>query len=218
MTRENHLRGAGHALSTPFGALKRDQRGVLALQYLGACPLNALRGTETRDASRPADGRIRGHALSTPFGALKLGLCNWAKPAHVGHALSTPFGALKHLGIGLGLNDPYLGACPLNALRGTETTGLPPRGDPTRPGACPLNALRGTETTGHQQQNRAAYQGHALSTPFGALKLPLAPQAVDLQQSGHALSTPFGALKPRNSSTPPRRGEGGMPSQRPSGH
>ena len=39
--------------------------------------------------------------------------------------------------------------------------------------------------------------GHALSTPFGALKPggEIEP-GVDLGE-GHALSTPFGALKPR---------------------
>ena len=159
-----------------------------------------------------------------------------------GHALSTPFGALKPFPPS-GNACTYLGACPLNALRGTETSGRsPPRWRRSR-GACPLNALRGTETRvllagAHPGQRR----GHALSTPFGALKRPLGLLALEILQAGHALSTPFGALKHasadaerrplggacplnalRGTETPARRGRippqpGGMPSQRPSGH
>ena len=40
-------------------------------------------------------------------------------------------------------------------------------------------------------------EGHALSTPFGALKHGKAPAAQAAGATGHALSTPFGALKPR---------------------
>ena len=87
----------GHALSTPFGALKHDDDQARELGgEIGACPLNALRGTETVDHRLPARERVRGHALSTPFGALKL------------DAIVADLSTLK-------------GACPLNALRGTET-------------------------------------------------------------------------------------------------
>ena len=63
----------------------------------------------------------QGHALSTPFGALKLGVqFPHAKFIIQGHALSTPFGALKQ-GQDTVQIDANNGACPLNALRGTET-------------------------------------------------------------------------------------------------
>ena len=38
-------------------------------------------------------------------------------------------------------------------------------------------------------------QGHALSTPFGALKQTHWPALLARFGAGHALSTPFGALK-----------------------
>ena len=89
----------GHALSTPFGALKpallrRRERAVE-----GACPLNALRGTET--------------LMALPKGGEVL----------LGHALSTPFGALKREVVAAFFWQRTGGACPLNALRGTETCG-----------------------------------------------------------------------------------------------
>ena len=81
-----------------------------------------------------------GHALSTPFGALKHDL---PLPDQVGdglgHALSTPFGALKPFGGGSPASSTGLGACPLNALRGTETVkstfffiAIPPGGMPSQ--------------------------------------------------------------------------------------
>ena len=113
----------GHALSTPFGALKPHT--IVA---------------------RPVEEAPPGHALSTPFGALKLYQIARLEGLPLGHALSTPFGALKHPQ-SKPLRIRLSGACPLNALRGTETPGglLPPGIRPT--------------------------VGHALSTPFGALKL-----------------------------------------------
>ena len=61
----------GHALSTPFGALKRFRQEFFHPTGWGACPLNALRGTETRIRAMSSDVCVPGHALSTPFGALK---------------------------------------------------------------------------------------------------------------------------------------------------
>ena len=63
-----------------------------------------------------------------------------------GHALSTPFGALKHLHIPTTEGMDFEGACPLNALRGTETFPEKFLQGVTSQGACPLNTLRGTET------------------------------------------------------------------------
>ena len=60
--------------------------------------------------------------------------------------------------------------------------------------------------------------GHALSTPFGALKHTSLWQIPIAYVTGHALSTPFGALKHLHKPPTETVGFGGMPSQRPSGH
>ena len=141
-------RAVGHALSTPFGALKHVHVATVDLAGSGACPLNALRGTETQRRTRselPVHGE--GHALSTPFGALKRTPSTRFLVAYFeGHALSTPFGALKHhsnergtLTVrGHALSTPF-GALKLEAP--------PPDSQRAGRGACPLNALRGTETS-----------------------------------------------------------------------
>ena len=85
----------GHALSTPFGALKQHELAGAHLGLHGACPLNALRGTETKELTTIAVEFHQGHALSTPFGALKQGHIKRPIGLAEGHALSTPFGALK---------------------------------------------------------------------------------------------------------------------------
>ena len=186
-------RAVGHALSTPFGALKHVHVATVDLAGSGACPLNALRGTETQRRTRselPVHGE--GHALSTPFGALKRTPSTRFLVAYFeGHALSTPFGALKHhsnergtLTVrGHALSTPF-GALK-HRIRSRRALAIS--------GACPLNALRGTETSTDAADCRRARKGHALSTPFGA-------------------------LKPHPQRCGSRVGRRGMPSQRPSGH
>ena len=113
---------------------------------MGACPLNALRGTETRPATGSGTIWTSGHALSTPFGALKHER-DLHKPATevVGHALSTPFGALKP----------------------ASTAREPAQGPAGHALSTPFGALK-PGTSAWSPQDR---WGHALSTPFGALKL-----------------------------------------------
>ena len=60
--------------------------------------------------------------------------------------------------------------------------------------------------------------GHALSTPFGALKRDQLARQVARRLVGHALSTPFGALKLCDVHVADELIKRGMPSQRPSGH
>ena len=111
-------------------------------------------------------------------------------PQEGGHALSTPFGALKLLP-GTRVRAPGGGACPLNALRGTETTTNDSHQAQSQ-GACPLNALRGTETVaGCAPCCGPARGGHALSTPFGALK----PRPVDEAPPPLSGACPLNALR-----------------------
>ena len=59
-----------------------------------------------------------------------------------------------------------MGACPLNALRGTETKWLS-KYPYIKGGACPLNALRGTETVLLAQYERIQIGGMPSQRPSG---------------------------------------------------